>query len=106
MVSTGCTHDLPCLNGGVMKYDVIIAGGGPAGATAAFYLAKHDVRVLVMDKAVFPREKVCGDGIAPRAVRSLYKMGLQEDLDGRFNKFHGFRFAGAGKAVVENRIPS
>jgi menaquinone-9 beta-reductase len=39
-------------------------------------------------------------------VRSLYRMGLQERLDGHFNKFHGFRFAGAGKAVVENRIPS
>lgn len=88
-----------------MKYDVIIAGGGPAGATTAFYLAKRDVRVLLLDKAVFPREKVCGDGIAPRAVRALYKMGLEERLDGHFNKFHGFRFAGAGKAVVENRIP-
>ncbi len=88
-----------------MDFDVIIAGGGPAGATTAFYLAKHDVRVLLLDKAVFPREKVCGDGIAPRAVRALYKMGLQDHLDGHFNKFHGFRFAGAGKAVVENRIP-
>src|SRR5512136_337669 len=88
-----------------MKYDVIIAGGGPAGSTTAYYLAKQDVRVLLLDKAVFPREKVCGDGIAPRAVRALYKMGLQERLDGHFNKFHGFRFAGAGKAVVENRIP-
>lgn len=89
-----------------MEFDVIIAGGGPAGATTAFYLAKRDVRVLLLDKAVFPREKVCGDGIAPRAVRALYKMGLQERIDGHFNKFHGFRFAGAGKAVVENRIPS
>jgi menaquinone-9 beta-reductase len=89
-----------------MKYDVIIAGGGPAGATTAFHLAKRDVRVLVLDKAFFPREKVCGDGIAPRAVRALYKMGLQERLDGKFNKFHGFRFGGAGKALVENMIPS
>ena len=88
-----------------MKYDVIIAGGGPAGAATAFFLAKRDVRVLLLDKAVFPREKVCGDGIAPRAIRALYKMGLQDRLDGHFNKFHGFRFAGAGKAVVENRIP-
>lgn len=87
-----------------MKYDVIIAGAGPAGATTAFYLAKRDVRVLLLDKAVFPREKVCGDGIAPRAVRSLYKMGLQERLDGKFNKFHGFRFGGAGR-MVENMIP-
>lgn len=89
-----------------MEFDVVIAGGGPAGSSTAYWLARQEVRVLVLDKACFPREKVCGDGVAPRAVRNLYKMGLQEQLDGRFNKFHGFRFAGAGKAVVENRIPA
>jgi len=88
-----------------MEYDVVVVGGGPAGSSTAFHLAKMDVRVLVLDKAAFPRGKVCGDGVAPRAVRNLYKMGLQERLDGRFNKFHGFRFAGAGKSVVENPIP-
>lgn len=88
-----------------MDYDVIVAGAGPAGSSTAFHLAKRDVRVLLVDKAVFPREKICGDGIAPRAVRTLYKMGLQERLDGEFNKFHGFRFAGAGRALVENKIP-
>lgn len=88
-----------------MEYDVVVVGGGPAGSSTAFHLAKRDIRVLLLDKAGFPRNKVCGDGIAPRAVRNLYKMGLRERLDGRFNKFHGFRFAGAGKAVVENPIP-
>ena len=89
-----------------MDYDVIISGAGPAGSSTAYHLAKRDVRVLLLDEAVFPREKVCGDGIAPRAVRTLYKMGLREKLDGNFNKFHGFRFAGAGRALVENMIPS
>lgn len=88
-----------------MDYDVIISGGGPAGATAAYYLAKFDVNVLVLEKSSFPREKICGDGIAPRAVRNLYRMGLRERLDGRFNKFHGFRFAGAGRSMVETMIP-
>jgi geranylgeranyl reductase family protein len=88
-----------------MEFDVVIAGGGPAGSSTAYWLARQGLGVLILDKAEFPREKVCGDGVAPRAVRNLYKMGLQEQLDGRFNKFHGFRFAGAGKAVVENRIP-
>ncbi len=88
-----------------MDYDVVVAGAGPAGSSAAFHLARRDVRVLVLDKASFPRDKICGDGIAPRAVRTLYKMGLQERLDGQFNKFHGFRFAGAGKSLVENKIP-
>ncbi len=88
-----------------MEYDVIISGGGPAGATAAYYLSRFDVNVLVLEKSSFPREKVCGDGIAPRAVRNLYRMGLRERLDGRFNKFHGFRFAGAGRSMVETMIP-
>ena len=88
-----------------MEYDVVVVGGGPAGSSTAFHLARRDIRVLVLDKASFPRNKICGDGVAPRAVRTLYKMGLQERLDGRFNKFHGFRFAGAGKSVVENAIP-
>jgi geranylgeranyl reductase family protein len=88
-----------------VDYDVVIAGGGPAGSSTAYWLARQGVRVLVMDKCAFPREKICGDGIAPRAVRNLYKMGLQERLDGQFNKFHGFRFAGAGRSVVETLIP-
>ncbi len=88
-----------------MHYEVVIAGAGPAGSSAAYWLARQGVSVLLVDKASFPREKVCGDGVAPRAVRQLYRMGLQERLDGRFNKFRGFRFAGAGKSLVENTIP-
>ncbi len=88
-----------------MHYEVVIVGAGPAGSTCAYYLAVHGVNVLLIDKENFPREKVCGDGIAPRAVRSLYKMGLQDRFDGHFNKFHSFLFAGAGKSVVYNPIP-
>ena len=88
-----------------MDYDVVVAGGGPAGSSTAFHLARRDIRVLVIDKETFPRDKICGDGIAPRAVRTLYKMGLQERLDGRFNKFHGFRFAGPGRTFIETPIP-
>jgi len=89
-----------------MDYDVVISGGGPAGSSTAYYLARQGVNVLIMDKAQFPREKICGDGIAPRAVRNLYRMGLRERFDGQFNKFHGFRFAGAGKSMVQTMIPA
>ena len=88
-----------------MDYDVVVVGGGPAGSSTAYHLARRDVRVLVIDKETFPRDKICGDGIAPRAVRTLYKMGLEERLDGQFNKFHGFRFAGPGRTVIETPIP-
>ncbi|MCA9924240.1 MAG: FAD-dependent oxidoreductase, partial [Anaerolineales bacterium] len=42
------------------KYDIIIVGAGPAGAAAAYYLAKQGLQVALIDKATFPREKTCG----------------------------------------------
>ena len=51
--------------------DVIVVGAGPAGATAATYLARSGLDVLLLEKSVFPREKVCGDGITPRGVKQL-----------------------------------
>ncbi|HET7173076.1 MAG TPA: geranylgeranyl reductase family protein [Nocardioidaceae bacterium] len=60
--------------------DVIVVGAGPAGATTAGYLARAGVDVLLLEKARFPREKVCGDGLTPRAVRQLAALGI--DFDG------------------------
>lgn len=88
-----------------MDYDVVIAGGGPGGSTAAYHLARGGAKVLVLDKEHFPREKVCGDGIAPRAVRTLYQMGLREKFEGNFNMFHGFLFSGGSKHYVKSMIP-
>jgi geranylgeranyl reductase family protein len=56
--------------------DVIVVGAGPGGSTTAYHLARHGVRVLVLEKSQFPREKVCGDGLTPRAVKQLIKLGL------------------------------
>jgi geranylgeranyl reductase family protein len=56
--------------------DVIIVGAGPGGSTTAYHLARHGIRVLVLEKSQFPREKVCGDGLTPRAVKQLIKMGV------------------------------
>jgi geranylgeranyl reductase family protein len=57
--------------------DVIVVGAGPAGSAAATHLARAGRRVLLLDKAVFPREKVCGDGLTPRAVRELRLLGVE-----------------------------
>lgn len=61
-------------------YDVAIVGAGPAGATCAWYLAKQDVRVLLLDKAKFPRDKFCGDAVIPRAQRHLERMGVLQQM--------------------------
>lgn len=60
--------------------DVIVAGAGPGGSAAAYALAARGVGVVLLDKAVFPREKVCGDGLTPRAVAALDAMDVLERL--------------------------
>src|ERR671915_1284510 len=53
------------------RYDAIVVGAGPAGSTAAYFLAKEGASVLVVDRAKFPRDKPCGGGLTGRAVRAL-----------------------------------
>ena len=66
------------------RYDLAITGGGPAGSAAAWQAAQTGARVVLLDKAEFPRDKPCGDGLTPRAVGYLQKMGLA----GEVAKFH------------------
>jgi geranylgeranyl reductase family protein len=75
--------------------DVIIVGAGPGGATTAAYLAQAGVDVLMLEKSAFPREKVCGDGLTPRAVRQLLAMGIDVDEPG-WIKNRGLRIVGGG----------
>jgi len=62
-------------------HDVVIVGAGPGGSAAAHYLARHGLDVLLLDKAEFPRDKTCGDGLTPRALSILEDMGLFETLN-------------------------
>ena len=61
-------------------YDVCVAGAGPAGATAAWYLARQGKRVLLLEKHRFPRDKVCGDALCTRAQVHLERMGVLEAI--------------------------
>jgi len=72
-----------------------VVGAGPSGASAAYWLATLGHRVIVVDKKRFPREKTCGDGLTPRAVRQLHDMGLAGELSG-FQRFDGLRSIGHG----------
>lgn len=81
-----------------MTYDVIVVGGGPAGAAAGWRAAASGARVLICDKARFPRDKPCGDGLTPRAVRSIAELGLENELK-RFNRVDKLRVHGAGRTL-------
>jgi geranylgeranyl reductase family protein len=76
--------------------DVIVVGAGPSGATTAYYLAQAGVNVLLLEKARFPREKVCGDGLTPRAVRALIDMGVDISPEAGWLRNKGLRVIGAG----------
>jgi flavin-dependent dehydrogenase len=60
----------------VTDADVIVAGGGPAGAATAARLAAEGVDVLVIDRASFPREKACAEFLSPGAVGCLARLGV------------------------------
>nr|WP_236719111.1 geranylgeranyl reductase family protein [Wenjunlia vitaminophila] len=79
--------------------DVIVVGAGPGGSSAAYHLARCGVDVLLVEKAEFPREKVCGDGLTPRAVHQLVRMGIDTSAAG-WVRNRGLRFV-SGRHRVE-----
>ncbi|WP_428342416.1 menaquinone reductase [Mycobacterium sp.] len=78
--------------------DVVVVGAGPAGSAAAAWAARAGRDVLVIDSANFPRDKACGDGLTPRAVAELERLGLSEWLDARI-RHRGLRMSGFGGEV-------
>ncbi|MFM8827451.1 MAG: geranylgeranyl reductase family protein [Actinomycetota bacterium] len=85
-------------NAPARETDVLVIGGGPAGAAAGYWLARAGHRVTIVEKKTFPREKTCGDGLTPRAVKQITDMGLATSLE-RFHRYEGLRATAHGKAL-------
>jgi geranylgeranyl reductase family protein len=80
-VVTAPTTSLP-LTGSTETADVVVVGAGPAGAASAYFLAQAGYDVVLLEKESFPRDKVCGDGLTPRAVHAMKLLGLHEEAEG------------------------
>jgi menaquinone-9 beta-reductase len=79
-------------------HDVVIVGAGPSGSSCAYWLADAGWDVVVVEKKEFPREKTCGDGLTPRAVRQLADMDLEGALAGS-HRYGGLRAFGFGRSI-------
>ncbi len=76
--------------------DVVVVGGGPAGAAAAYWLADAGREVVLVERKRYPRAKTCGDGLTPRAVRELQDMGVTFG-DAAAHRVAGLRFAAGSR---------
>lgn len=83
----------------VINTDVLVVGAGPAGSSTAAWAARAGREVTLIDKENFPRDKPCGDGLTPRAIKELTKLGLGEWLTGRPRNL-GLRAAGFGQELL------
>ncbi|MFH1056197.1 MAG: NAD(P)/FAD-dependent oxidoreductase [Candidatus Micrarchaeota archaeon] len=84
------------------EFDVIVAGGGPGGSTCATFLGQMGHKVLLLDKAKFPRDKTCGDAISGKSMGVLREMGLLESVEGvDHSKIYGVTFSSPEGYVIE-----
>ena len=65
---------------GMTTFDLIVVGGGPAGAAATLYAKRQGLRTLLLDKASFPRDKICGDALSGKSISVLDELGLLDEI--------------------------
>jgi geranylgeranyl reductase family protein len=88
-------------------YDAVISGAGPAGCSAALFLARKGHLVLLIDKARFPREKVCGEGVTAASAELLEELGVMASLrqrSGNMTEFNGVTLVSPAGTVLQGRV--
>jgi flavin-dependent dehydrogenase len=86
--------------------DVVIVGAGPAGAAAGIVLARAGARVSILDRAMFPRDKLCGDTVNPGALARLHALGVGDEVERRGLRVDGMVVTGGRGVRVDGRYPA
>ena len=89
------------------RADVIVVGAGPAGAATAILLAERGHAVTLLDKAAFPRPKICGEYLSPEAARVLDRLGVLKAVDAAgAQPLHGMRITAPDGTVLDGTYPT
>jgi flavin-dependent dehydrogenase len=88
-----------------LKYDVIVVGAGPAGSATAGFLAERGWQVLLVDKARFPRDKICGEALSPGALPVLERLGARSVVESAGTALAGASIRAADGSLCIGHYP-